>query len=55
MVEKYTTEHSAAARNDGILQFAAIWMEMEDSRLSEVNQKKRQIQVDLTYLNTVLF
>lgn len=31
-------------------EFAATWLELEDIMLSEVNQKKKQIQNDLTYI-----
>ena len=40
----------SAIKNNEIMPFAAIWMELEITILSEVSQKEKQIPYDTTYM-----
>ena len=44
----YTMEYYSAIKKNGIMPFAAIWMELETLILSEVNQKEKPY--DITYI-----
>lgn len=48
-----TMEYYAAAQNDEIMQFSETLMELEDTMLSEISQKKKETQYDFTYLQYI--
>ena len=39
----YTMEYYSAIKNNEILPFATMWMELEDIMLSEISQRKTKI------------
>ena len=41
MVNIYTMEHYSAIKRNGIMSFAAIWMQLEILISSEVSQKEK--------------
>ena len=43
-------DYSSAIKKNKIMPFAAIWMDLENVILSEVNQKKGQTPCDSTYM-----
>ena len=45
----YTMEYYSSIKKNGIMQFAATWMELENLILSEMSQKDRQIPFDITF------
>ena len=44
----YTMEYFSAIKEDKIMPFAAMWMELETLILSEVNQKENKTPYDVT-------
>ena len=42
MVNIYTMEHYSAIKRNGIMSFAAIWMQLEIVILSEISQKEKK-------------
>ena len=40
-------------KNDEILPFAVMWMNLENFMLSEINQRERQILYTITYMWTL--
>ena len=49
---KYTVEYYSAIKNNEIMPFAAIWMDLEIIILSEVSQRKTKIIRDLLKKDT---
>lgn len=45
-----TVEYYSVLKRNGILIYASIWMNLKDIILSEVNQKKRAIFYDSSYM-----
>ena len=46
----YTMEYYSAIKRNEIMPFAATWMQLEITTLSEVSQRERQIPYDITYM-----
>ena len=47
----YTMEYYLAIKKNKILPFAATWMDLEGTMLSEISQiRERQIPCDITYM-----
>ena len=46
----YTMKHYSAIKKNGILPFAATWMDLEGILLSEISQRERQILYDIAYM-----
>ena len=44
----YTVEYFSAIKENKIMPFATMWMELETLILSEVSQKERQTPYDIT-------
>ena len=43
-------EYYLVIKKNNILPFAATWMDLEDTRLSEISGRERQILYDLIYM-----
>ena len=48
----YTIEYYSAIKKNKIMPFTATWMELETLILSEMSEIERQIQYDITYLES---
>ena len=46
----YTTEYYSAIKKNGIIPFAATWMELDTLILSEVSRKVKDKPYDITYI-----
>ena len=46
----YTMEYYSSIKKNGIMSFAATWMDLEIIILSEVTQVERQIPYGITYV-----
>ena len=45
--------YSAIKKNNEILPFAVMWMNLENCMLSEINQREKQILYAITYMWTL--
>ena len=42
----------SAIRMNGILQFAVTWMDLEDIMRNDISDREKQIQYDITYVES---
>ena len=45
-------EYYTVRKKNEFLPFAAMWMDLENTMLSETNQSERQILYDITYVES---